>query len=251
MAASSSIPGTSLRRLCWNAIWAWSSSRRARGRGSSGPAAAIASSSRAACGSPASYLAWAPSSARLARAAGSGDSSAAGRRPVHVRRRRRPGPQGPRRWPRRQRPRPRGDRRQRRRPPRDPRPAGHQRRRRRRLARLLPRPDRPRPDRSPPGHLRRPPRPGRRHRRHPARRQLATLPHPLRRQPHVNHSENLLALGQNPAAQRLRPTRHWPFVRNRRSAGSPIPWAVSASSTCSAGIHCRAPINACPTCSRT
>ena len=41
----------------------------------------------------------------------------------------------------------RGDRGERRRAPGDPRPAGHLRRGRRRLARVLPRPDRPRPDR--------------------------------------------------------------------------------------------------------
>ena len=59
----------------------------------------------------------------------------AGRRPVHVRRRRRPGAQGPRGRPGGQRARPGRHRRQRRRAPGDPRPAGHLRRGRRRLAR--------------------------------------------------------------------------------------------------------------------
>jgi hypothetical protein len=102
-----------------------------------------------------------------------------GRRPVHVRGRRRPRAQGPRRRPGGQRPRARGDRGQRRRAPGDPRPAGHLRRGRRRLADLLPRPDRPRTDRSSAGHQRRARRAGRRHRRDPARRGLAALPHPL------------------------------------------------------------------------
>ena len=59
-------------------------------------------------------------------------------------------------------------------------PARRLRRGRRRLAGVLPRPDRPRPVRGRAGHLRCPPRPGRRHRRDPARRVLAAVPHPLR-----------------------------------------------------------------------
>ena len=65
------------------------------------------------------------------------------------------------------------------------------------------------------GHLRRPRRPGRRDRRDPARRLLATLPHPLRREPDVGDPEVQLGLGQGPAAQRLRPTR-------RRSRARPV-----------------------------
>ena len=60
---------------------------------------------------------------------------------------------------------------------------------RRRLAGVLPRPDRPRPVRGRAGHLRRPRRPGRRDRRDPARRGLAALPHPLRGQPDVRDPE--------------------------------------------------------------
>ena len=48
---------------------------------------------------------------------------------------------------------------------------------------VLRRPGRPRPDRGPAGHQRRPRRPGRGDRGEPARRHLATLPHPLRREP--------------------------------------------------------------------
>ncbi len=42
-----------------------------------------------------------------------------------------------------------------------------------------------------------------------------------------------------------------PLVRNTRSAGSPITAAFAGSLMCSAGIHCRAPISACPVRSRT
>ena len=132
---------------------------------------------------------------------------AAGRRALHVRRRGRAGAEGPRGRPRRQRARPARDRRQRRRAPGDPRPAGHHRRGRRRVAGVLPRPDRPRPVRRRAGHLRRPPRPDRGHRRDPARRELAAVPHPLRRQPHVRHPESILAVGQDDAALGLRPAR--------------------------------------------
>jgi putative transposase len=57
--------------------------------------------------------------------------------------------------------------------------AGQLRRRRRRLAGLLPRPDRPRCDRCAPSDLRCPPGPGRSDRGDPARRELAALPHSL------------------------------------------------------------------------
>ena len=103
--------------------------------------------------------------------------------PVHVRGRRRAGAEGPRGRPGGQRARPGRDRRQRRRAPGDPRPAGHHRRGRRRLAGVLPRPDRPRPDRGPAGHLRRPPGLVDGDRRDPARRGLAAVPHPLRGEP--------------------------------------------------------------------
>jgi putative transposase len=73
-----------------------------------------------------------------------------------------------------------GGRGERRRAPGDPGPAGHLRRGRRRVAGLLPGPDRPRPDRRRPGHLRRPPRPGRGDRRDPARRVVAKVPHALK-----------------------------------------------------------------------
>ena len=104
-------------------------------------------------------------------------------RPVHVRRRRRVGDEGPRGRPGGQGRRPGRHRGQRRRVPRDPRRPGHHQRGRRRLAGVLPRPDRPRPVRGRAGHLRRPRRPGRRDRRDPARRGLAAVPHPLRREP--------------------------------------------------------------------
>ena len=120
---------------------------------------------------------------------------AVGRRPVHVRRRRRAGAQGPRGRPHGQRARPARDRGQRRRLPGDPRPARHLRRGRRRLAGVLPRPDRPRPDRRRLGHLRRAPRPGRGDRRHPARRRLAAVPHPLRGEPDVGHPEDRRGAG--------------------------------------------------------
>ena len=87
-----------------------------------------------------------------------------------------------------------------RRAPGDPGPAGHHRRGRRRVAGVLPGPDRPRPDRRRAGHLRRAPRPGRGHRRDPARRQLAAVPHPLRREPDVRDPEGVLAVGQDAAA---------------------------------------------------
>src|SRR3954471_11046782 len=109
--------------------------------------------------------------------------------------------------PRRHRARPGRDRRERRRAPRDPRPASHLRRGRRRLADVLPRPGRPGPDRGPAGHLRRPQRPGRRDRRHPAGRGVATLPHPLRRQPDGCDAEGVLAVGEDPAPLGLRPAR--------------------------------------------
>jgi putative transposase len=69
-----------------------------------------------------------------------------------------------------------------------------------RLARVLPRPDRPRPDRGPAGHQRRPRRPGRRHRGDPARRGLAAVAHPLRRQPGVGHPQVVVGLGQGAVA---------------------------------------------------
>ena len=42
-----------------------------------------------------------------------------------------------------------------------------------------------------------------------------------------------------------------PLVWNTRSAGRPITWDFTGSAMCSAGIHCRAPISACPVLSRT
>ncbi len=50
------------------------------------------------------------------------------------------------------------------------------------------------------GHLRRPPRPDRGDRRDPARRQLAAVPHPLRRELDVGDPEGVLAVGQDAAA---------------------------------------------------
>ena len=115
--------------------------------------------------------------------------------PVHVRGRRRAGAQGPRGRPGGQRARPGRHRGERRRAPGDPRAAGHLGRGRRRLAGVLPRPDRPRPDRRPAGHLRRPPRPGRRDRRDPARRGLAAVPHPLRGEPDGGDPEGVAGRG--------------------------------------------------------
>ena len=87
-----------------------------------------------------------------------------------------------------------------RRAPGDPGPAGHLGRGRRRVAGVLPGPDRPRPGRRRPGHLRRAPRPGRGDRRDAARRQLAAVPHSLRREPDVRDPEGVLAVGQDAAA---------------------------------------------------
>ena len=42
-----------------------------------------------------------------------------------------------------------------------------------------------------------------------------------------------------------------PLVRNSRSSGSPMTRDFTGSSMCSRGIHCRAPISACPVPSRT
>src|SRR5215469_14453701 len=42
-----------------------------------------------------------------------------------------------------------------------------------------------------------------------------------------------------------------PLVRNTRSSGKPMTSDRAGSATCSAGIHCRAPISACPVPSRT
>ena len=78
---------------------------------------------------------------------------------------------------------------------------------RRRLAGVLPRPGRPRPVRGRAGHLRRPHRAGRGDRGEPARRGLATVPHPLRREPDVGDPEELVGLGQGAAAHGLRPAR--------------------------------------------
>ena len=91
--------------------------------------------------------------------------------------------QGPRGRPHRQRARADRGRGQRRRATRGPRPGRLLRGGRRRLAGVLPQPDRPRPVRGAAGHLRRAPRPGRRDRRHAARRGLAAMPHPLPAQP--------------------------------------------------------------------
>jgi hypothetical protein len=85
-------------------------------------------------------------------------------------------------------------------PPRDPRCAGQLRRGRRRLAGLLPRPDRPRFDRCALSDLRCPPWPSRSDRGDPARRELAALPHPLRDQPDGRHPQKKLALGTGAAA---------------------------------------------------
>jgi hypothetical protein len=43
----------------------------------------------------------------------------------------------------------------------------------------------------------------------------------------------------------------WPLVRNLRSGGSPMSRDLAGSPMCSAGIHWRAPISACPVFSRT
>ena len=43
----------------------------------------------------------------------------------------------------------------------------------------------------------------------------------------------------------------WPLVRNRRSSGSPDVRERTGPAMCSAGIHCRNPISACPVFSRT
>jgi transposase-like protein len=71
---------------------------------------------------------------------------------------------------------------------------------RRRLARVLPGSDRPRPVWGRLGHQRRAPGSGRGDRRHPARRQLATVPHPLRREPDGRYPEERLGLGESVAA---------------------------------------------------
>ena len=78
---------------------------------------------------------------------------------------------------------------------------------RRRLAGVLPRPDRPRPDRGQARDLRCPPRAGLRDRSDPARGVVAAVPHPLRREPDVGDPEIQLGVGQGAAALDLRPTR--------------------------------------------
>ena len=72
---------------------------------------------------------------------------------------------------------------------------------------VLPRPDCPRPHGGKARHQRRSRRSRRRDRGDPARRCLATLPYPLRRQPHVGDPEKQLGVGQSAAALHLRPTR--------------------------------------------
>ena len=106
---------------------------------------------------------------------------AVGRRPLHVRRRRRVDDEGPRGRPGRQRRLPRRERGQCRRAPRDPRPGRLLEGVPGRLADVLPRPDRPRPVRGQPGDLRRPPRSGRRDRRDPARRRPGSVAAPTTR----------------------------------------------------------------------
>ncbi len=89
------------------------------------------------------------------------------------------------------------------------RPAGHLRRVRRRLAGLLPRPDRPRPERDCPGHLRRPPRADRGDR---ARCRLAEVSHPLRGELVGGDPEGVLAGVPPGSAQRDRcPAAHEPW----------------------------------------
>jgi len=43
----------------------------------------------------------------------------------------------------------------------------------------------------------------------------------------------------------------WPLVRNRRPGGRPMATDLTGSSIWARGTHCRAPISACPACSRT
>ena len=134
---------------------------------------------------------------RGARCGGGGlPDPAAGRRALHVRGRGRAGAEGPRGRPRRQCPRPARGRGERRRAPGDPGPAGHLRRGRRRVAGLLPGPDRPRPDRRRAGHLRRPPRTGRGHRRHPSRRRWQRC--------RTHYAANLMS---------ATPKASWPWVK--------------------------------------
>ena len=141
------------------------------------------------------------------RAGGGVPDPAVGRRPVHVRGRRRAGAQGPRGRPHGQRARAARDRGERRRLPGDPRPAGQLRRGRRRLVGVLPRPGRPRPVRGRAGHQRRAPRPGRRDRRDPARRRAGKDANALRGEPDVGDPEERVGLGEGAAALGLRPTR--------------------------------------------
>ena len=89
---------------------------------------------------------------------------------------------------------------ERRRAPRDPRPGRVLGRVPCRLAHLLSRPDRPRPVRGVPAHLRRPLRPGRRRRSDPSGRIVATMPDPLCGEPDAGHPEVVLGLGEGVAA---------------------------------------------------
>ncbi|CPU63222.1 Truncated IS1081 transposase (part1) [Mycobacteroides abscessus] len=130
-----------------------------------------------------------------------------GRRPIHLRGRRRPGPQGPRGRAGGQRARPDRGRGQQGGLPRDPRYRRHDRRGRGRLVDVLAVADRPRTVRGQTGHQRRPRRPGGRDRRHPARRHVAALQNPLHDQPNGHHPESLVAVGTHPAALGVRPTR--------------------------------------------
>ena len=90
-----------------------------------------------------------------------------------------------------------------------------------RLEHLLQGPRRPRPVRGRAGHLRRAHRPGRRDRGEPARRVLATVPHPLHRQPDVRVSQARLGRGQGDAALRVRPDRRRRRARPVRQAPRP------------------------------
>ena len=130
-----------------------------------------------------------------------------GRGPVHVRGRGRVDDEGPRGRPGGQGRGHGRHRRQRRGLPRGPRDQHRDSRVRRRLVGVLPGPGRPRPDRGRAGHLRCARRAGRRDRCHVPGRVLAAVPHPLRREPDVDHPQVPVGLGQGAAAQRVRPTR--------------------------------------------
>ncbi len=75
-------------------------------------------------------------------------------------------------------------------------------------------------------------------------RSWVQLPYTSSPQAKSNRMPSAYAAAQMPMAS-------CPLVRDSRPAGSPMSRDLTGSAMCSAGIHCRAPISACPAASRT